>query len=101
MILFDFKILWPWSKGNNFVNYCCKSWRLSKNKTFEIQLCRDGINPLIEFRVNVSWRGRDHAGSRISLALLGLNLLTQVYDSRHWNYEENRWEIYPGEADEQ
>ena len=38
----------------------------------------------------------DHAGISFYLEIMGINLSIKLYDSRHWNYDEDRW-YKPGE----
>lgn len=52
----------------------------------------------IELRFDLTFRGRDHAGLDIDVQVLGLSFGFQIYDSRHWNYDEDRWYQY-GEED--
>lgn len=33
----------------------------------------------------------DHAGLTLDFGLLGLRIEYLIYDTRHWNTEENRW----------
>ena len=47
------------------------------------------------FNFNLSWtRRRDHAGPNIELAIFGLMIMFNIYDNRHWNYDNNDWEKY-------
>jgi len=34
---------------------------------------------------------QSHAGLHLGLALLGYNIEFQIYDHRHWDYEEEDW----------
>jgi hypothetical protein len=38
--------------------------------------------------------GRDHAGLNITIGLLGYGIHFSIYDTRHWNYDLNRWVAY-------
>jgi hypothetical protein len=56
------------------------------NKYWEIQLIKS--NDIISFDLRISTQC-SHAGVDIWLGLVGYSLNLQIYDSRHWNYEEN------------
>ena len=44
------------------------------------------------FEFSLRWNRKcDHAGITFSLEILGLDFNFKYYDSRHWNYKENRW----------
>lgn len=68
-----------------------KSWKVSRYKAIEVQLMRD--TELLGFCINLRTKG-DHPGFRFSLGLLFLKFDFQFYDSRHWDYENNCYEIY-------
>ena len=36
----------------------------------------------------------DHAGVSLWLGLSGFDVGLHFYDTRHWDYENNRWEVY-------
>lgn len=36
----------------------------------------------------------DHAGFWFNLSIFGLDFTYRKYDTRHWNYENETWEIY-------
>jgi len=99
MIYFNFRLENPWSKQREEVDYFYKTWHLYKTKYLEVEINRYGINPLFNFVLDLCWRGQDHAGPSIEIALFGFWINLKMYDSRHWNYDENRWEIYPGEEE--
>ena len=48
---------------------------------------------LFHFEFRVSWM-TDHAGVSLWLGLFGFDLGLHFYDTRHWDYENNRWEVY-------
>lgn len=79
------KFKWPnfWKYGFNF-------W-LYSYKYFEVEFCSH--KEWNYFDLDISWtRKQDHAGLKLDFELLGLNLVIQVYDSRHWDYENDEWE---------
>ena len=63
----------------------------SSYKAWEIQLMK--TNSIVEFNFRLNFR-QDHAGIEIELGLLGHNLRAQIYDTRHWNSNENKWVDY-------
>lgn len=71
---------------------------LTKNKSIEFEIDTLETSNLLSVRFSVSWRGEDHAGIRASIGLLRLSASFNLYDNRHWNYDENRWNKY-GEDD--
>jgi hypothetical protein len=92
MIYFGFSISWP-LKQIEQKDYIEKTWKLSKNKSLEVQLSRAG-NTLLGASVDFSPYGCDHAGLRIVLDFMRYFLVINLYDNRHWDYENNCWEKY-------
>jgi len=45
---------------------------------------------LIDIDVSLTAR-RDHAGLNITVGLLGYGVHFSLYDTRHWNYEQNAY----------
>ena len=48
---------------------------------------------LFHFEFKIEWE-TDHAGVRLWLGLLGFDVGLHFHDIRHWDYENNRWEVY-------
>lgn len=77
----------PWSE--KFNNIKAKYFRVTKNKTLELQTCR--TNDIIN--VQLIWTLKtDHAGITFELGFLSYNLLVTFCDNRHWDYINNCWE---------
>ena len=76
----------PWSDRWKCIK--CLNGSFSKHKHWEIQF--DKTSDIIGFDVRYTVR-QDHAGLFVSFALFGYDVIFNIYDSRHWNYEENRW----------
>jgi len=75
-----------------FDNLFCRSGLITANKAWEFELIKYSRTLLkAEFRWTVQI---DHAGPSISVGLLGYEVSFQIYDTRHWNYGTNAWEIY-------
>lgn len=69
------------------------------NKYLEMQLMRSGT--LLDFQLDLSWRGHDHAGPSLNLGLLTWEFNINIYDHRHWDYEKHTWEVYDGSREEE
>ena len=87
MLKIQFTIHNPLS--TRFENIWCKGWGLTKHKAVELQLTK--TTDIVKFLVNIT-HGRDHAGVMIELGLLGYTVCFNIYDTRHWDYTNNRWE---------
>lgn len=95
MFYFKFNISNPWryTGQDRVVNYVCKDWSLSKNKNAEIQISKWGLaDSLMEFVIDLRWRGHSHAGPNISMEIGGYFFCIRLYDHRHWNYKKNDWD---------
>lgn len=64
---------------------------LTKFKAWEINLYRTNQIFEIYFLLNFN---SDHAGLRANFSLFGYTLEYSFYDTRHWDYENNTWEVY-------
>ncbi len=79
----------PWHK-EDFDNLFCFSGGISTHKAWEFE----GYKHSYDFaEISINWKLRtDHAGLRICLALFGYGLVAHIYDTRHWNYTDNKYE---------
>lgn len=68
--------------------------KLSKHKVVEVQASTVSIDELLSFEVDLSLAGYNLAGFHISLMLLWFFFDFNLYDTRHWDYENNCWEVY-------
>lgn len=66
-----------------------------KHKFWEIQLGGFPYSNLFGILIDTDLTGSDHAGPRVELELLGISLIVQVHDSRHWDYEAKTWQEPP------
>jgi hypothetical protein len=75
-----------------------KSRKLIGNKFWEVQFeIPTHLSDWFCFKIELTSK-RDHAGFRFEIELLKLFYFhLWIYDSRHWNHDENRWEIYVNE----
>ena len=71
------------------------SWLLSKHKAIEIEF----TNEADPFKIFIGYRTKgDHAGFRFVIALFGYDASFNLYDTRHWDYENDCYEIYEKET---
>ena len=87
MLKIQFTIHNPLS--TRFENIWCKGWGLTKHKAVELQLTK--TTDIVKGLINIT-HGRDHAGVMIELGVLGYTVCFNIYDTRHWDYTNNRWE---------
>lgn len=92
MIHFKFGLFNPFSKTK--FDPCFgfnKHGKLSKYKSWEIEYER--TNVIINFGFELSVR-RSHAGISLWVGLLGHSVSFEICDDRHWDYDNNCWEVY-------
>lgn len=91
MINIQLGITNPWYT-ENFENLFNRSGLIGKHKAWEFEVTRYSYDfAKISFR----WTFRkDHAGPSLELCLLGYSVQFQIYDGRHWDYENGCWEVY-------
>ena len=89
MISISFALSNPWAKP--FDNMWNKAGQLTANKSWEVELTSG--RELIGFEFGYTMR-QSHAGLRFELTLLSYSLSFQIYDNRHWDCDNNRWEVY-------
>ena len=92
MLDLNFSIRNPLSAGA-FKNYWSKSGNITKNKAWELQLTRY-TEFLFSITIGTRFSGCDHAGPEIEIVLFGFCFNAKIHDTRHWNYETNKWELY-------
>ena len=89
MINFSFSIDNPWS--DRWSTIWCKNGLLPKHKAWEFNGYR--THQIIDAELRLTFKG-DHAGLLTLFGLFGYALEISIYDTRHWDYENNCWEIY-------
>lgn len=89
MIYITFKLANPWSK--RWDSMFGHGASISEHKAIEIQLMKtaDIVFFQVEFKTKT-----DHAGLYLEVGFLGFNAAFQVYDTRHWDYENDNWMKY-------
>lgn len=68
-------------------------WIITENKKFSIQLSYFKWWNFfsVQFMCPIK---QSHAGPYFDLTILGLTLIVNYYDRRHWDYDLNRWEVF-------
>ena len=65
------------------------NFKLSNNKFVEIEVDKNEINNF-SFLISYTTKG-DHAGLKLRLSFFSHDISLAIIDSRHWNYECDRW----------
>ena len=99
MLKLNLQIRNPFFKDSEFKNLWFRSGSFNLHKQWELQLMYYDWN-IFELNVNISWKGEDHAGPKFDIGIFGYQFTASVYDSRHWNFENNTWEVYDREENE-
>ena len=76
----------------NFENLYNISGNITVNKSWEFEIIRYSRD-FVRLLIDLSWKGRDHAGPEILIGLFGYSMSAKIYDNRHWNWETKDWEI--------
>jgi len=92
LIYLGFTLSWPF-KDISQKDYIVNTWKISKNKSLEVQFSRGG-NSLLGADIHFAPFGRDHAGLMLEIELFRHFFIINLYDNRHWDYENNCWEKY-------
>ena len=77
---------------DHFKNLGCIHGRISANKAWELEHTYYS-GSLLDVDISLSVR-EHHAGFDITVGLFGYGIHFQIYDTRHWNYERNCYEVY-------
>jgi hypothetical protein len=93
IFLIDFNIKTNFPCLLNYLNSIYnKSIKLTQNKTLEIQLTfSNNLITGINIYKNIH---SDHTPFSFEMSILGLTLIIIIYDHRHWDYENNKYEEY-------
>lgn len=92
MLHFTLNIANPFSKDCTHRTFWDFYRKLSKNKAIEIEVTNDSPYSLLYLNVDLSWRGRDHAGFGFDISIMRYSFHFSIYDVRHWNYDTGTWE---------
>lgn len=94
---FSFYIKNPYCK-NKFDGILCWHEKITKYKNWEFEIIySDAYWFMLEF--DLAFTGKDHAGVRFNIGIGPFACELQIYDSRHWDYDTDTWEVYNGETD--
>lgn len=94
MISLSFTLANPWSR--RFENVLNRVYKTPiKHKVIELEVCKD--TTIVSFHFRLGFR-QSHGGMSMDLGLLGYSFSFEFYDTRHWNYEMNRYYIYDEEG---
>ena len=95
MIYSNFRLQNPWFRPQEdfkSTDYLWYDRQLTTHKNFEIQISRFEARNLFDLSLDLRWWGSDHQGPEFEVELFGFFFNVKIYDSRHWNYDANRWE---------
>lgn len=65
------------------------TWFGLEHKYYNVQVNYWGWRYLFDFTLDLSLKGKDHAGVEFSMTVLGFGFVLQIYDTRHWDDEKN------------
>jgi hypothetical protein len=94
MINFKIGIKNPWFKYTEGRNLFNRHGNISKNKGWEIEIGKWAAYDIIDIRLDLSWKGSDHAGPNFEINVIGYMFKIAINDSRHWDFETGKWEVY-------
>jgi len=67
--------------------------KISKNKAIEISSLNDFKRNIFNLNFVIE-RNQSHAGFHFLIAVFTWMFEFNIYDIRHWNYDNNCWEVY-------
>lgn len=88
---FGFNIANPFSKAKSNSPIYHIFGKITKNKSWEFEINKD--DKIITINISLSFR-TDHAGLNLAFGIFGYCLHFEICDNRHWDYDNNRWQIY-------
>lgn len=92
MINFSFNLVNPFSDPSKFKTvYTTSSKTWNPHKFWDFSICKDSSIIRLTFDFTIK---EDHAGFGFDFAILGWGIDFRFYDHRHWDYENNCWEVY-------
>lgn len=93
MLDFKFRISNPWPKERNQIDFIEWNRKLSETWSVELQISRWTMDDYFLIDLSTKWWGCDHAGPKIYIELLGFMFNLKIYNTNHWNYETNTWDV--------
>jgi hypothetical protein len=80
----------PFDRWDYFKSLGCLWGKLGKYMAWELQ---HSYCSTLLIDCELRWtRKIDHAGFEFGIGLLGYGIHFRTYDTRHWNYDLDRWE---------
>ena len=89
MLFFNVNLTNPWS--SKFKSLKVWHGQCGRYRAWEVQIMK--TNTVLEVEVGYTVK-QDHAGLTVELGLFGYNIQAQYYDCRHWDHDNNCWQIY-------
>lgn len=86
---------YEWTKTKTFAHF---ERKLFGTKAINFQISRFEPYYLFDISLNLLLDGHDHAGPELNIEIFGYAFILQLYDTRHWDYENERWEEPKQEA---
>jgi len=87
-----FELTNPFDRWELFKNLGSISGRLIKHKAWELEHTY-WSGQLID--LDIRWtRNTDHAGLELVVGMLGYGIHFCIYDTRHWDFDNNKWVVY-------
>ena len=87
MINFIFEIVNPFS--SRFSGLFNKGGQIGRIKAWELNAYRTNTIFLVSSSLTVKG---DHAGFKLHVGVLSFELELRIYDIRHWDWKNDRWE---------
>jgi hypothetical protein len=66
---------------------------VSKNKSFSFQAFYTSPLDVLSLEISITDK-QNHGGVLVNFSILGVCVYINLYDKRHWNYDENRYWNY-------
>lgn len=86
-----FQISKFWKNRKHFETVFWFHKKLFVSKSFELEFFKNS-DSLMELQFDFRLKGIDHAGPSITVVFFGLGFGAKIYDHRHWDYRNNKWE---------
>jgi hypothetical protein len=103
MFKLAFNIKNPFHKENDDFRsetYFHREPLLTQHKAMNFQISKFDAFHIIDFDFTIEFSGRDHAGPNLHCWIFGYGFVVQLYDTRHWDYENERWQEYVDNVEE-
>lgn len=66
--------------------------KITTNKAIDFQISKFQAYHLFEFDLSIRFDGEDHAGPYLMMSFMGFFFNLKLYDIRHWDYDNDRWQ---------